>query len=355
MFDNNFEHIIGVELRNFRNHQLIKLDFNQQIVNIIGANGVGKTSILESFSLFCSEISLRDKKIINIIKNNEENLQVKLQIVKQNISNELLFKYNTAEDRKRIFLNDSSVKKYNELRNYINLICFSPYLYAKYLHSSQFRRQFFDNIVQSFCFSHLQTVNNYNYLRQERQKILRKTNFDHDWMKIIEKKISILVIQIEENRKQCVNILQNHLQKNNYSIELCGKFEECLQNNYDFTEKTQIFQDILYKNREIDLRINQTNVGPHRTKIEILISNKNFDQCSSGEQKKAFLFILLTQAQEKIALHKIHPILLFDDIVSQFDNKNMTHIIKAIDELGVQCFITYVDKYDAMKGQIINL
>lgn len=349
------DQIIQIELNNFRNHKSLKLDFNSKIINIIGKNGVGKTSILESFSVFHPEIALRDKKIVNILHHEQKNLRVLLQFSHNSIINELLFQYNLEKNQKKIHLNGSSIRKYSELNKYINLICFSPQLYAKFLHSTQFRRQFFDNITHSFFFNHLQQLHNYNYLRQERQKILKKINYDQSWMQIIEKKMSNLAIQINENREKCIKILKKNMQINNYQILLQGKFENYLSNIDDINEKVQIFQNILQKNRIIDLQINQTTVGPHRTQIEMFFHNNSFDQCSTGEQKKFFLSILLEQAKEKIALQKIHPILLFDDIVSQFDYESMKKIIAQIEELEVQCFITYVEQYPSIIGQIINL
>lgn len=355
MFNSNIEYITALELRNFRNHKLIKLDFNHQIINILGNNGAGKTSILESFSLFFREIALREKKINNIINSDSQNLQIFLQFTKNNINNNLFLQYNNIEKKKKIYLNESLIKKYSFLREYFHCICFSPSLYAKFLHNAQFRRQFYDNITHSFFDTHLSLISNYNYLRQERQKILHKIDYDHDWMHIIEKKISILAVHIAENREKCLNILQKNLYNYNYNILLFGKFEECLTYNNDFSSKMEIFQNILYENRNIDLKLNQTNIGPHRTKIGITINNKHFDQSSSGEQKRAFLFILLIQVQEKISLHNIYPILLFDDIISQFDIKNINEIMELIKKIGVQCFITNAIKYSNIQGQIINL
>ena len=39
-------------LNNFRNHKYLKLDISKNMILIYGQNGSGKTSVLESISLF---------------------------------------------------------------------------------------------------------------------------------------------------------------------------------------------------------------------------------------------------------------------------------------------------------------
>ena len=46
-------------LNNFRNHKYLKLDISKNMILIYGQNGSGKTSVLESISLFDSSNGFR--------------------------------------------------------------------------------------------------------------------------------------------------------------------------------------------------------------------------------------------------------------------------------------------------------
>ena len=53
-------------LNNFRNHKYLKLEITKNMVLIYGENGSGKTSVLESISLFDSETDLRHQTLANL-------------------------------------------------------------------------------------------------------------------------------------------------------------------------------------------------------------------------------------------------------------------------------------------------
>lgn len=330
------------------------LEFDSGIVNILGANGVGKTSVLEAFTTFLAVKNLRNAKLDEIILHENSSMQIDLCIEKQNISHDLHLKYDKFNKKKQIFHNENLVKKNEQILEIFDLMCFSPQIYARFLHSTQCRRQFFDRIVYSFFPQHLQIMQNYNYLKQERQKVLYKESFDNDLIFTIEKKMSECALQIYQNREKSLQTLQENMQSSDLQLNIRGDFENELNNHIDIDEKIEIFQKILQKNRPIDKKLGRTTVGPHVSSFEIFFQQKSFDNCSSGEQKHSLLETLISQARAKISQNQ-SLILLFDDIVSQFDVQKMKNIIEQIVSLNVQCFITYVTKYPSLQGQIIQL
>ena len=56
-------------LNNFRNHKYLKLDITKNIVLIYGQNGSGKTSVLESISLFDSSNGFRASTLGELVNN----------------------------------------------------------------------------------------------------------------------------------------------------------------------------------------------------------------------------------------------------------------------------------------------
>ena len=56
-------------LNNFRNHKFLKLDISKNMVLIYGENGSGKTSVLESISLFDTSHGFKASNLSEIINN----------------------------------------------------------------------------------------------------------------------------------------------------------------------------------------------------------------------------------------------------------------------------------------------
>ena len=69
-------HIRRIELTNFRNYEKIKLENLDNINIIIGNNGVGKTSILESIYLGSLAKTFKTNDDFNMIRHNSESLKV---------------------------------------------------------------------------------------------------------------------------------------------------------------------------------------------------------------------------------------------------------------------------------------
>ena len=59
-------------LNNFRNHKYLKLDITKNIVLIYGQNGSGKTSVLESISLFDSSNGFRASTLGELVSDDHK-------------------------------------------------------------------------------------------------------------------------------------------------------------------------------------------------------------------------------------------------------------------------------------------
>ena len=69
--------ITNLELTNFRNYKKFKLENLEQINIIIGNNGVGKTTILESIYVLCLARSFKSNLEINLINEKSDYLKIK--------------------------------------------------------------------------------------------------------------------------------------------------------------------------------------------------------------------------------------------------------------------------------------
>ena len=74
-------------LNNFRNHKYLKLDISKNMILIYGQNGSGKTSVLESISLFDSSNGFRASTLSEIINN--DFAIIKLNMRKGSLSHDL--------------------------------------------------------------------------------------------------------------------------------------------------------------------------------------------------------------------------------------------------------------------------
>jgi recombinational DNA repair ATPase RecF len=136
---------------------------------------------------------------------------------------------------------------------------------------------------------------------------------------------------------------------NDYVLNYNGVYESTslkyvgddLDLNIDEKEFYAFFEKKYFEKREIDQIIKRNSVGPQFDIFEFFNEETklNSDLCSTGEQKKILIslilaFILLMKSKN------INSILLFDEIASHIDGKNLELFFDEIAKIGMQTWYT---------------
>jgi DNA replication and repair protein RecF len=66
----------SIQLKNFRKHKNISLDFSERLNYIVGGNGQGKTTILESIFYLCTTKSHNSKSDSEAVSFNENEFEI---------------------------------------------------------------------------------------------------------------------------------------------------------------------------------------------------------------------------------------------------------------------------------------
>ena len=98
--------------------------------------------------------------------------------------------------------------------------------------------------------------------------------------------------------------------------------------------------EALRRGRERDLERGQTMVGPHRADLALLRDKVPAKAVlSRGEQKILAAALLLTQA-ERLAGNGERPVLLLDDLASEFDDRHYVRVLERAQATGAQVWVT---------------
>jgi DNA replication and repair protein RecF len=83
-----------------------------------------------------------------------------------------------------------------------------------------------------------------------------------------------------------------------------------------------------------------THAGPHRADIQFRVNGKAVrDRFSRGEQKALAACLLLSQARLFAEQGRV-PVILLDDLASEFDQDHLDQVISYTSELKAQVFVT---------------
>ena len=113
-----------IELKNFRNYEDLKLEFNKNINIFIGNNAQGKTNILESIYFLAVTKSHRCNKDNYLIKN--DCIFSKIVGEVENNDRKNTYEIVINNEGKRVSINNNVFKRISDYLSNINVVMFCP-------------------------------------------------------------------------------------------------------------------------------------------------------------------------------------------------------------------------------------
>jgi len=345
-------------LTNFRNFLAQKIEFSENIVLFCGSNGVGKTNILESLTLFSKGSTLRGSDFEQMTNQDQQQFSVYLELEHHEFIENISISYSKATNKKITNVNGepTNPKRQSDLKNHlINFICLTPKLEQLFISSKSGRRDYMDKIVQDIDATHQTRISTYQKLLKERLLILQKyqhsaSDLSNKWLNSIEVKIVENAVAIAAARNEAVEFFNKAI--SNFSSNFPkpkllakGDVEELIKVE-SALKLENIYKEKLQNNRTQDAANFKTNFGVHRSDFDAIFTkdkqNKGISAtlCSTGEQKAIMIGITLARAVIS-SKYRSHPtILIFDEVVAHLDEERKNNLLSEIKQSNLQTFLS---------------
>ena len=198
-----------IELKNFRNYENLKLEFNKNINIFIGDNAQGKTNILESIYVLAVTKSHRTSKDLYLLKENS----LFTKIIGE-VEEDTKKKYEVLinKEGKRVSINDNPLKKVSNYLSNINAIMFCPDDLEIIKGSPLNRRSFFNVEISAFNNEYVRYLSDYNKLLKTRNEYLKENDkFNKEYFDILTDKLIDLNIKIYLERKKFIEKINKYI------------------------------------------------------------------------------------------------------------------------------------------------
>ena len=345
-------YIESIQLKNFRNYELLELDLDKGTNIFYGNNAQGKTNILEALYLCGTTKSHKGSKDREMIQFGEEDAHIRMMIKR----NQLPYKIDMhlrKNKAKGIAINGIPIKKASELFGIVNMVFFSPEDLNIIKNGPGERRRFLDLELCQLDKIYLTDLAAYNRIINQRNKLLKDIYMRPD----LKDTLDIWDMQMVQYGKKIIEKRRAFIEELNEVIQdihsnLTGGMEK-LDIIYEPSCLSEDFETVLSANREKDLKMKLTSSGPHRDDLCVMANGIDIRKYGSqGQQRTAALSLKLSEIYIVERKIKDTPILLLDDVLSELDSNRQTYLLKSIHDIQTMITCTGLDDFISHQFEI---
>lgn len=345
-------YIESIQLKNFRNYENLELNFDKATNIFYGNNAQGKTNILEAIYLCGTTKSHKGSKDKETIRFGEEESHIRMNVKKDDISYkiDMHLKKNKA---KGVAINGLPIRKARELFGIVNLVFFSPEDLNIIKSGPGERRRFMDMELCQLDPLYLTDLAGYNHIVNQRNRLLKELHVNSrllDTLDVWDQQMVQYGTRVIQKRREFVQELNAVIKEINSN--LTGGLEH-LEVVYEPSAGQELFEEALFRNRDRDIRMKMTSVGPHRDDLCLMADGIDIRRYGSqGQQRTAALSLKLSEIYLVKNKIKDTPVLLLDDVLSELDSSRQTYLLDSIHDIQTMITCTGLDDFISHQFQV---
>ena len=318
----------SVCIENFRNIDLVQLQFQPGLNILYGANAQGKTSILEALYLLGHLKSFRTSRNEELIRQGRIRSRISANLTHQGCARTLALEI-TAEGKKPT-LDGKEARSAEGFFGWLRPILFSPEEIGLIKGAPAGRRALVDRAIFQSDPSFLERSQGYARVLKQRNCLLR----DGASRSVLEPWSEALIAsgaRLRQDRRDYLRRLSPRLTQT--YREICAGQETATlawnDESADLAAEEQRLRREISSSREREERLGQTLVGPHRDEPLFLIDDRALKTYGSQGQQRSFVLAFKTaQLLDLEDFIGAPAVFLLDDMTSELDRHRQGHFFR---------------------------
>jgi DNA replication and repair protein RecF len=352
--------VAGLRLADFRNHHSVDLRLDARPVCIYGANGAGKTNLLEALTCLAPGRGLRGGDLMELARVEGAETRPRPWAVSADIEHDgERITLGAGAERtpeggvRRIARMDGRPATASELARAAPMLWVTPAMDRLFAGPPGDRRRFFDRLTLSRAPEHGQSAAAYERAMRERQRLLNEGRPDPSWLGALEREMAAHGAALAAARADTCAALADtiaHQAEGAFPkaiVALEGALETAFSGGRPSAEIEDEFLQLLRSMRGRDAGAGRTLDGPHRSDLKVTHAAKQMpaDLCSTGEQKALLLGLVLAHARALADDPGAGPaLLLLDEAAAHLDAARRAGLYDALAEAPGQSWLTGTDE-----------
>lgn len=348
-----------LSLVNFRSYHAAQVELSAAgPVVLTGANGAGKTNLIEAISLLTPGRGLRRATLDELAFAEGDgawaiNAEIEGMLGLATLGTGI--DAPTGEDAaatRRYRIDREAAPSATAFADHLRVVWLTPAMDPLFNGPASERRRFLDRLVLAVDAQHSGRVNALERSLRSRNRLLEDASSDAHWLDAVERETAEVAVAVAAGRFETVSRLQGALAQARDSapgfpraeIALEGFIEQLLP-DHSATEIEDRYRALLKDNRARDAAAGRTLEGPHRADLKVTHADKRVPaaDASTGEQKALLIRLVLAHAGLIKDMTGFAPMLLLDEIVAHLDPGRRAALYDALAALGAQVWMTGAD------------
>lgn len=347
-----------LSLRHFRNYDHLSLKLHPGVNLFVGENGQGKTNLVEAVYFLLRGSSFRPGAQDVLLQRGALRPQASLRadIMRKTLSHRLAVQ---IIEKKKIVTLDNKPTTFAKVSSLYPTVLFSPESLASIKEGPEARRVLVDEFLVTQGEQKGKTVSEFRRSLQMRNRILKNglnglysTEQTKEIISALDEIYLPLAAKLAHERVLALRTLLPFMQeamrliapKDLVDISVDYVISDHSAVDWELYEILDSLRNRLKSLRNSELAGGQSLVGAHKHEIRFLSAGNDARYFSSqGQQRALILGFKMAQIMYHYQAFKIHPVLLLDDVLSELDATKGANLLKFLEGIRSQIFLTTTD------------
>jgi DNA replication and repair protein RecF len=348
--------VTRLALTDFRNYRTVRLDLSAGPVVLTGANGAGKTNLLEAVSVLSPGRGLRNARLADFdrCRGGDEPEDGGWAVAATVETRRGPVRIGTGRDpaggeRRVVRIDGETARGQAALGEVVGVTWLTPQMDRLFIEGPSARRRFLDRLVLGLDPAHATRVSAYEPSMRERSRLLRDGPADPVWLDALDETMAAHGVAVAAARRDAVERLDEACATAEgpfprARLSLVGTVEAWLDELPALAAEDR-FRAALKDGRAVDALSGGATVGPHRSDLTVTHAERGVpaEGLSTGEQKALLISIVLAHARLQRQTRGEPPLLLLDEVAAHLDAARRDALFTALLGLESQVWLTGTD------------
>ena len=354
-----------LQLTDFRSYETLHLQLSGAPVVLAGANGVGKTNVLEALSMLAPGRGLRGAKVSELTRHGASGGWAVSAALGADQGQRRLgvgTLPGVEEDRRVARLDGAAAPGLSALGDCVRVLWVAPQMDRLFTDGASERRRFLDRLTFARDPAHSASAGAYTRVMRERQSALMNGVRDEAWLEALELQMAEAGVALAAARVETVRALAPLARAADVSgfpsaeIAVGGLLEDALADARPASDIEDGYARRLADLRTRDREAGRATEGPHRSDLMVRKADTGAParECSTGEQKALLMRLILANAE--FVSQECAPallVLLLDEVGAHFDPERRAALFERCANAPWHVWMTGAEAslFSALKGR----